>query len=491
MLSGLFSLIVTRQIISIYGSDFNGLNSTAAQFVSVLLIIEGGFALAANVALFEPLSKGSKQKISAILSAVSRRFKKIGIYFFFIGIVASVLFAFFIKSSLGFMICFSVFAMLIISTTFDLLFTTRFKIIFQSDQKEYILNVILIVFLTFSNSLLLLAITSKMHMLILRLIVMCCSVGSSSAIILLCRKQYPFIDLKEPPDYISIKGTNDVFAQKITGVLYYAMPMIFISSFVGTIMASVYAVYNIVFTLLKSFSNAFINAPRMSLGRLIAEENINSIHIHKIFDEYEFLMIFVIVCMLSVSTISIMPFVKLYTSGFRDAEYINWKIALLLTLTCYFECIHIPSGNLINMAGKFRVGRNIQLLAGVALLILLLIGGMIGGLIGIMFAVMLTAIILAALEIGYVRVVFLRSGWRSFVRVLLSNTVFGLILVLVELQLFFPINSFLRFFIFISLALIINATLMLCINYLINRNVLLAVIHRFLSVIGVFSLRHK
>ena len=56
--NGLLTIVVTRFILARFGSDFNGLNSTANQIVNVLLILEGGFTLASNVALFYPLTHG-------------------------------------------------------------------------------------------------------------------------------------------------------------------------------------------------------------------------------------------------------------------------------------------------------------------------------------------------------------------------------------------------------------------------------------------------
>ena len=48
LVNGIFGIVVTRLVISRFGSDFNGLNSTANQIINVLLILEGGFTLASN-----------------------------------------------------------------------------------------------------------------------------------------------------------------------------------------------------------------------------------------------------------------------------------------------------------------------------------------------------------------------------------------------------------------------------------------------------------
>lgn len=51
MLNGLTSIVIIQKIIEVYGSDFNGLNSTVNQLINMLLVVEGGFTLAISVSL--------------------------------------------------------------------------------------------------------------------------------------------------------------------------------------------------------------------------------------------------------------------------------------------------------------------------------------------------------------------------------------------------------------------------------------------------------
>ena len=95
--NGLLTIVVTRFILARFGSDFNGLNSTANQIVNVLLILEGGFTLASNVALFYPLTHGDYKQVNGILSATKKKFKKIAVIFISIGTLISIVYAFFCK----------------------------------------------------------------------------------------------------------------------------------------------------------------------------------------------------------------------------------------------------------------------------------------------------------------------------------------------------------------------------------------------------------
>ena len=75
--NGLLGIVITKMVIEQYGSDFNGINSTANQIINVLLILEGGFTLASNVALFAPLTGNDIKRVNGILSATQNKFYKI------------------------------------------------------------------------------------------------------------------------------------------------------------------------------------------------------------------------------------------------------------------------------------------------------------------------------------------------------------------------------------------------------------------------------
>ena len=75
LVNGLLGIVATKLVIAHYGSDFNGLNSTANQIVNVLLILEGGFTVASNVALFGPLSRQENEIVNGILTATRKKFR--------------------------------------------------------------------------------------------------------------------------------------------------------------------------------------------------------------------------------------------------------------------------------------------------------------------------------------------------------------------------------------------------------------------------------
>ncbi|MED3645225.1 hypothetical protein P5F75_17900 [Caldifermentibacillus hisashii] len=480
LVNGLFGFVVTKLIIIHYGSDFNGLNATVTQFINMLLIVEGGFTLATNVALFKPLSVSKYEIVNSILSATRRIFIKIGLLFFVIGILASIIYTIIINSNLPKSIIFMTLMMTVISTVFNLIFTTKYRILIQTEQKEYIINLVNIITIFLTQILIILIILFQQHMLIVRFIIMLGSIFNGLMIGYVCRKSYNFIDFSVKPNYKLIRGTKDVFVQKFTSMVYTSVPIVYISMTAGTIYASIFAVYNSVFSILKNVIYSFVNAPRIGFGRLIAERNKN--YVMKVFLQYEFIVIILISGILSTAAVLILPFIGIYTRGVEDIDYIDKYLAVILIGITFFEIIHIPSGNIINMAGKFKIGKNIQNIACISLITLMIIGNHLFSFYGILLSVLFTSIILAILEIYYIHVVYFKDGLAVFLRILIPNTIFSIILVYIEVAFLPKISGYIYFFIIGLFILLINYLLIVIINLLINRKLTVGFFKRLLKL---------
>ena len=487
ILNGVFNIVVIRKIIEVYGSDFNGLNSTATQFINILLIVEGGFTLAANVSLFEPLAVNDANRINSIIAAVNIRFKKIGFVFFILGVFSAIGFSFFVKTELPFYVPLFTFLMLVLSTTFNLVYSIKYKILFQSNQCEYLLNIISIITTILSNGFVLIAISFYVQNLVIRVIIMCCAILQGCIVAFTCKKSYKYININTEPAFEQIHGTKDVFVQQVTGLIYSSIPILFISSFVGTKYASIYAVYNTVFVLIKGLNSSFINAPRMGLGRLIKENKYEHSYILSVFNQYEFISILFITCMLSVTAALLMPFITIYTEGITDIDYTNWFIAITLIGTTFFELLHIPSGNIINMSGNFKMGRNIQFVAGAVLIVAVIIGGILFSMYGIIFAVLLTAIFLAILEIYYVHQKYFNGAWKQFFKNLILNTTIAIILVIIEININMNLFDFFHFFLYALILSIINSLIIFFVNMVFNKDITVLLFKRVKSTL--FSLK--
>lgn len=481
LINGVFAVVITKLVISKYGSDFNGLNSTATQFVSMLLVIEGGFTLASNVALFRPMALRDYDAINRIISATRKAFERIGLIFLLVGLFASFVFALLVNSELSPILSFLVLSLTVISVAFNLVFSTKYQILLQSEQKEYILHAVKILTVMLSQIMIVVVVFTDGHMLFVRVAVVLGVILNSLLLVLISRKQHAYLDMNVEPDFSAIRGTKDVFVYNITNMVYYTVPVVFIAGTAGTIYASVYVVYNNIFRLLKSVIYSFVNAPRIGFGKLIAEKE--SDYVLKVFFQYEMVISFVMFVFLSTTAVLIMPFISVYTEGFTDVNYYNWYIAIFLIAITFFEVIHIPSGNIINMAGRFKIGRRIQTVASIVIVVGMILGNLVWGLYGILSAVLITAVLLSVLEITYVHKTYFRKAMTGFFRIIIPGLFVICALTFVEIKALPVLDNYLELAFAGIILVLINALILGLVCYITNRSITIDVLVRVKSLV--------
>lgn len=479
MVNGLLGIVVTWFVIAKFGDDFNGLNSTANQIVNLLLILEGGFTVASNVALFGPLGRQELHTVNGILSATRKKFRKISGLFLAIGMAVAIGYSFAVNSNLPWDFVFTLIVMTVVPAAFNLYYATTYRVLLQTQQKEYIVNLFTIATVALGHIANIVMIQLGGPMWMVRFNTMIFTLLNSLLIGGYVKKHNPFLNLKVEPRSELISGTGDVMAQKVTGMIYKSAPIVFLtlSPSGGTALASVYAVYNNVFTMLKNLLHGVIDAPRHSLGQLLTERKRQDVW--PVFAAYEYVAFLAIFVMLTTCCTLILPFIGLYTYGFTDnINYYDLAIALLMVITSATEMLHIPSGHLLNMAGCFRVSRDFQIITCVVLVISMAIGGIFWGVYGMLSAVLLCAILLAILETGYVHTRFFENKLPELLLRLLPLVIAGVAVCYLEMQLPIEIRSYLQFILYGILFVVINSLVAAVVSLIFNRAVFLSLLRR-------------
>lgn len=462
-LMSILALISTNLILKNYGSDFNGVVATANQFVNLILIVEGGFTTAINVALFKPFVDGNQKKINKIMTAAKNVFLKIGLIFLAVGVLISIVYPLFIKSDLSYLTIFLIFLMVMIGTSYNLIFVYRSQIMFQVSQREYIYSISSIIVNFLSSITTIVLAYLKVDMLIIRFFIMAYLIVNGFIIYCLFKKTFP--DIKsDVPDYKSIKGTKDIMVQKLTSVIYLSSPLLFISTFISTEASSVYSVYSSIYNIIKSIITSLIAAPVNGFGQLLSKSKKSDIL--KKFETYEYIVIIVSSILLSCVLSIIVPFIKIYTAGVNDINYVNYVIAILISLVVLFEVIHIPSGNIINVSGNFKTAKKIQIISSVILIVLLCLLGFLFGINGILIATLITNIILASMEIYFTHVKIFESKLKKFLCMFLLNFILMVIIISIVFNLNINIANYFEFFICGGIIFVIDSIIILLINYL-------------------------
>lgn len=479
----LLGIVVTQQVIIRYGSDFNGLNSTVNQIVNVLLVLEGGFTLASNVALFAPLTKQDYTLVNGILSATRKKFQQIGLIFLGAGLAVAIAYGFAVNSKLPREFIITMVLMTIAPAAFNLFYATTYRVLLQAQQKEYVISLITTFTIGLGHVANIIMIQCSGPMWLVRFNTMVFALINSFLIASYVRRKSAFLNLKAAPHRELILGTGEVLTQKITGVIYNSAPIVFlsISPTGGTMLASVYAVYNNVFVMLKSLLHGVVDAPRLGIGQLLTERERDDVW--PVFAQYEYASFSAIFLLLTTGYVLILPFIEIYTAGIRDTDYYDFVIAVLMVLITVVEMMHIPSGHLINMAGEFRISRNFQVISCCILLVTMIIGGGLWGVHGMLGAILTVAVVLAAMEMGYIHILFFKRKTGELLRMLLPLAAVGVAVCRLEAGIRWPITGYMSFILCGSLLVAVNGAIAVLVSLIFNRGKLYALWNRCKSIL--------
>lgn len=486
-LSGMFivmlsNLILIRLIIYNYGSDANGIMSTVTQTISMLTIVEAGMTMAINVSLYKPYVNQQNDNIERILAAANKIFYVIGLSFLIIGFIFSWFYPYFVKSDIPISIIRFIFIANIIPYAINYAFTTKYRIMFQVAQKEYIVNIINYTFTLISLLANYLVIVLDGSLIVLSLSTMIVSIIRCFIIYIPYKRMFGYLDTKKKePNYNAARGSWDVITQRITAVVYSSMPVVFISTFVSTSMASVYTVYAAVFGIIKQVTYVFINAPQQGFGQLLAQRGPKALIFP--FKSYQLLSVMVLNSLLTTASILVIPFVELYTDGVTDINYLNVSLVFLLIVITYLEIIHIPSGIVINISRKFKVSRNIQLISTAFMIVIGIIGGYFWGMVGILLGKVFCNIMLSILEIRYTYKYILRTSIMWFLKVLFVNLIISTLIYVVCSNINILIDNYYMFIFSGIIYLMIALLLVLLVNYLFFKENVIDLSHRLLKVL--------
>ncbi len=353
--------IVPRIIIGTYGSEVNGLTASITQFLSYIALFEAGVGGVVRAAMYKPLAHKEQTKLSGIVKATENFFRKIALIFVGYMFVLAGAFPVLVNKDFDWLFTAVLVVVIGISTFAQYYFGMTYTVLLYADQKRYItsflqiltviLNAILVVI--FAN------LGASIHWL---------KLGTAAVYILrpivlnLYVKRKYQLDKTVKPDTEAIKQRWDGLGHHIAYFVNLNADVVIltlvskISSAFSIAEVSVYTVYHAVVYGIVNITSSFSAGMEAGFGNMIAngeKENLN-----KKFALYEFIYYTVVTIMFTCAGILILPFVKIYTAGIADVNYIRPVFAYIIVLAYAAYAIRSPYNTLTLAAGHYKQTRN-------------------------------------------------------------------------------------------------------------------------------------
>lgn len=348
-------LLVPRFILLRYGSEINGIATTVSQIVNYASLLEAGLGLASIQALYKPLAEKNQEGINGICSATRSYYFKLTGWFSAVIAVSAVVYAMLAQGSTDKVTIALIVIALSSSTIIENAFHAKYNVLLTADQKLYVVSFTKVVGLILQAVVKLVLIFSGAHIVVVYAAGSLALVARIPFLALYIKKKYPEVSFKGKMDLSALKQRSALMIHQLAGLIVNNSGAIIISitSQEGLKLASVYAVYRLVYkNMYALITGAFSNGSVASFGQLLAGGKLEDAK--RSYRQFEVIYYVVIGVLYGAIASLILPFVRLYTAGVTDVEYILPILALLMTVAEVLNCTRVPAGMLINAAGHFH-----------------------------------------------------------------------------------------------------------------------------------------
>jgi len=345
--------IIPKIMISIYGSEINGLVTSVTQFISYFHLVEAGLASAAVYSLYKPLAENDTCQINGILSAAHRFYNQIGYIFTLLVLGLAIIYPSFTQNS-SITIFEKVLLIIIIGFAGALEFFTmsKYRVLLTADQKIYILSLANICSTVLNTIIIVVLSKFRVNIVIVRAIALSAVFLRSLILQIYVKYKFEFVNFYEKPNNDALRKRWDALYLQILGSIHTGAPVIIATIFTNLKMVSVYSVYNIVLGGISSILSIVVNGLFTSFGDVIARKEQGVLQ--RAYQEFELTYYMIITWAYSCTMILIMPFIKLYTNGITDIDYYSPILGLLFVINGLVHNIKTPQGMLVISAGLFK-----------------------------------------------------------------------------------------------------------------------------------------
>ena len=344
-------LILPRLILINYGSAYNGITSSAKQFLSAISILTLGVTGSTRVALYKSLGTHDNEKTSAIVRATEKYLRKVGTVLLVYLIALTILYPIFVDTGYSW---FEVAPLIIaagISASGRYFFGMTYNALLTADQSLYVSNL-------FSIASNILNVVLSVILIKFGCNIQAVKLSSSLALLMnpilrafYVRRKYK-LDKKAVPDTTALSQRGDVMAHSIANIVHDHTDVIVLTVFCNVKIVSVYATYNLVMNALKKTQRIFTVGTEAVFGNMWVKGEIEKIKLN--LRNFEYIMSSFASVVFSTASVLILPFISLYTKGVHDVEYILPAYALVIIAAQMLFSLRAPYLTLVQGIGHYK-----------------------------------------------------------------------------------------------------------------------------------------
>ena len=349
-------LIIPRYILQFFGSSYNGIVSSATQFMSLISILTLGVTASTRAALYKTLAKNDIAKTSAIVRATERYMRKIGLILGGYIIVLAAVYPLLVKTGFQYWDVALLILIVGMSAFAEYFFGITYQTFLLADQCVYISNLFSCIacLLNIVISLVLISAGYGIHVVYF---------GSAVVYVLRPLLQNIYVTRKYKldkhcaPDSSALKKRGDAMMHALSNIVHDNTDIVILTLFTDVKIVSIYTIYNLVMSALKKIQAIFTTGTEPIFGNMWARGEKGSIK--KNLGVFEYFVDSFNAVAFSIAMVMVLPFVALYVpQNVNDINYIRPAYAIVISLAFATQGMRVPYLALVQGIGHYKETRN-------------------------------------------------------------------------------------------------------------------------------------
>lgn len=383
--------------IQVLGAEYLGLNGLFSNILSILALSELGIGSAMSYYLYKPVAEKNTERIKSLMLFYKQCYRVVGCTIIIVGACLIPVLPHIVNFEQDLPINLYLLYMLNVFSSASTYLVFAYKqAIITANQEQYKVENIRMIFslLDCLMSLVVLVIAKEYIAYIITKII----VGLLGNVVVAYKvdKEYPYlkekniIKIKRNEWKHFFKDVRDVTLFRLGSTLFGSVDNIVISAILGTVIVGYYSNYSMLIVQVRGIVCMVVYSIAAGVGNVIAKEV--KAKQYEIFKQLDFciylIAVFCFVCLFQLSN----SFVCIWIGGIGHEYILGQGVVGLLCINFYIEITCQVMNVFRESSGHFEIGRTLQVVGGIANLLLSILLGKFFGLEGIFLATVITKI---------------------------------------------------------------------------------------------------
>ncbi len=418
--------VLPKFIIPYFGSATNGLINSITQFLTIITLCECGVGAVVQSALYKPLADKNDDEISKIVISSNRFFNNIVRILIGYIVVLCIVYPIIVKNEFSEIYTISLLMILALSYFAQHYLFLTYRLLLNADQASYVqlgahsLALIVNTLLT----VLLIRFGASVHLVKLGSVV---AFMIQPIVIQLYVKKHYKLNLKLRLAEEPLKQKWNGLAQHVASVVQGNVPTVVLTLFSSLENISIYSVYYLIVHGIRQIIVSLNTGVKAMLGNMLAKNEMETLN--KTFSTVEFMFHTVVTLFFTITGILIIPFVKIYTGNFTDANYIQPLFSIFMTLGQAAYCLRIPYEIMVHAAGHYKQTQTSSIIEAVLNVVTAVVFYFVFGLEGVAVSLIIAMGYRTVYLVFYIQDNILHRSGRYFAKHLLVDGICVLLMI--------------------------------------------------------------